>query len=283
MGDYLIDLLKLEHFAQRAIQVSMATSCRTVTTWREERGSHIFAKICATAIAALKFFPRSKYYTATDGAEIWDISSVCCLTRSLMDCYNSFFYLIIDDVEGPELDFRHILWNLHSECQRLKMLELMGLATPGGEEGELEERDPRLPDLRRSIEEWKSKLMNNVFYQNLNGRVQSDYLSGKKGIFLTNSQISDRAGIAPSYYKATYIYLSNYVHTYAFSISQIALFRGGDIESLQLFKTVVGYCTGYLCVALRDFVRVFPDQSSALSEEDRELIEDWESILRSIV
>lgn len=219
MGDYLIDLMKLEHLVQRTIQLSMATSGREVRTWREGVGSHIFAKICATGIATLKVFPRSGYYVPVNGSEIWDISSVCCLSRSLIDSYNSFFYLTVDNVDESELEFRYTLWNLHSESERLKMLDLMGLTRPRGEGVELEEQNQRLSRLRESIEEWKNKLTNNSFHRNLSQNVQLEHASGDKGIFLTNSEISERAGIAPAYYKATYKYLSNYVHTYAFSIS----------------------------------------------------------------
>lgn len=252
------------------MKLSIATEGRIVSTWREEYGSHIFGKICVTAIAILKLFPKSAFYLAKNNMEVWDISSVCILTRSLIDTFNVFYYLIIEQVDNDELEFRFLLWNLHSECERLEMLQL------------LKSTNPKLDEIKQHVENLKNELKNNKFYQKLDPKNQKKYSSGKIGIFLTNSQISKKAGINPNYYKAVYKYLSNYVHTYPFSISQIAKFDAKDAESLKLFEPVVGYCTGYLCLSIRDFVKMVPDQSKNLSAEIIKTIENWEYIMKFI-
>jgi len=264
---YLQSLKTLEDLCQTAVKLSIATSGREVSIWREKYGSHIFGKICMTAIAILKLLPKSTYYVAVDNMQIWDISSVCTLARSLIDAYNSFCYLIIEEVEKHELDFRFKLWKLHSESERLKMLEL------------IKSKSNRIDKIRENIQELRRKLRSNKFYNSLESKAQKKFSSGEIGMFLTNTQISTKAGINPNYYKAVYKYLSNYVHTYSFSISQIASFKAGDPESLRLLKTAVGYCTGYLCLAIRDFVKLVPDQLSNLSRDIIETIKDWEYIM----
>lgn len=265
---YLQNLRTLVALCQTAMNLSLATYGRVVHTWREEYGSHIFGKICVTAIAILKLLPKSAFYVAVNNMEIWDISSVCTLARSLIDTYNAFHYLIIEEVDKHKLEFRFTLWRLHSECERLEMLEL------------IRSKSSRLDEIRKNIEGLRRELKSNKFYKSLDSKTQKKFSSGEKGIFLTNSQISKNAGINPTYYKAVYKYLSNYVHTYPFSVSQIASFKAGDPESLGLLKTVVGYCTGYLCLAVRDFIKLVPDQLSNLSPDIIKTIGDWEYIMK---
>jgi len=269
-GKYLQGIRTLESLCKTASKLSIATSGREVSTSREAYGSHIFGKICVTGIAILKLLPKSTFYFAPNGLEIWDISSVSALSRSLIDSYNIFYYLIIEKVDKDELEFRFILWKLHSECERLKMLEFIGSTSNA------------LDDIKQNIEYLRKELKNNKFYQKLDFKKQRFWGSAEKGVFLTNTKISESAGIKPNYYKATYKYLSQYVHTYAFSISQLAIFRAGDAESLNRLETIVEYCIVYLCFSIRDFLKVFPDQSSNIPSEIIKTIEDWEYIMRNI-
>ncbi|MCJ7459234.1 MAG: DUF5677 domain-containing protein [candidate division Zixibacteria bacterium] len=269
-GKYLQGIRTLESLCKTASKLSIATSGREVSTWREAYGSHIFGKICLTGIAILKLLPQSVFYFAPKGLEVWDISSVCILTRSLIDTYNVFHYLIIQKVENEELEFRFVLWNLHSETERLKMLELS------------KSKSEKLEKIKQYVESLKEKLGDNKFYQKLDLKEQKKCCTGEKGIYLKNTDISRNAGINPDYYKSTYKYLSQYVHTYPFSISQIIPFKADDTESQKLFKPIIGYCTGYLCVSTRDFVNIFPDQSGNIPSEIIKTIEDWEYIMRNI-
>jgi len=269
-GEYLRDLRKLESLCKTASKLSIATSGREVSTWREAYGSHIFGKICVTGIAILKLLPKSVFYFSPKGFEIWDISSVCVLVRSLIDTYNIFYYLIIEEVDNVELEFRFVLWNLHSETERLKMLELS------------KSKSEKLEKIRKDIESFKEKLKDNKFYQRLDLKERRKYYAGEKGIFLKNTDISRNAGINPDYYKSIYKYLSQYVHTYPFSISQITQFKASDTESQKLFEPIIEYCTGYLGLSIRDFLKKFPDQSVNTPPEITKIIEDWEYIMKNI-
>jgi len=264
---YLEKLRTFEGLSRTAMNLSIATHGRMVTSWQKEYASYIFGKICVTAIAILKLLPKSSFYGAVNNIEFWDISSVCTLVRSLIDTYNIFYYLIIEKIDESESEFRFVLWKLHSESERLKMLRLVN-----SKRGELY-------GIQQNIEKLKKKIIKNKFYQNLSYNKQKKLKSGKYGIFLTNSQISERAGVNPNYYKAIYKYLSSYVHTYPFSISQIAEFRAGDPKSLRLLETVIEFATPYISLSIRDFVKIFPDQSGKLSHQVVDTIKNWEYIV----
>jgi len=267
---YLKDLRTLETLYKTAMKLSLITTGREVNTWRESYGSHIFSKICLTGIAILKLLPKRAFNMAPVDLEIWDISSVCILARSLIDTYNVFHYLIIEKVDKDELEFRFVLWNLHDVSERIKGLELM------------KSKRSEMNNLKQNLQNLREKLKNNNFYQKIDSKKQKDFIKGDKGIFLTNAKISENAGINPNYYRVAYKYLSQYVHTYPFSISQMAKFRAVDSESLALLHGVVGYCTGYLSVSIRDFLKVFPDQSMNIPHSIIEIIKEWEFIMKNI-
>ena len=121
--DYLHRLNELESLCEVAINLSNLTQGREVDTWREEYASYIFSKVCLTTISILKLLPKSSLYTKINNFEVWDISSVCTLVRSLVKTFFVFYYVAIDEADEDELNFQYILWHYHEVCERIKMLK----------------------------------------------------------------------------------------------------------------------------------------------------------------
>jgi hypothetical protein len=267
---YLESLNDYDKLSNMCTQLSINTHKRKVKTWREEYGSYIFAKIVAHSIAILKLLPNSKLFELPNNFRVWDISSLAVLVRALIDTYNSFYYLIIDEVDENELNFRYLLWHNHSENERLRMLRSLGSVNAG------------IKEIEKKIEDYKEKLLSNTFYNGLvSGREKTQFRKGEVGISLTNSQISKRSGISVNYYKSTYKYLSSYTHTYSFSINQIAAFKADDEDSLDLIKTLVDTASGYLSFAIRDYVKLFPDQKNKIAEV-KTIIDVWIHVISKI-
>lgn len=256
---YSESLKTLEELCKIAIELSNATSGRTVDSWQKEYGSHIFGNICMKIVSILKLLPKSSFYQTVNNVEFWDMSSVCILTRSLIEAYNVFYYLSIDETDKDGLEFRYLFWNLSEDCERLNMLE------------QINSKNTEVS--RRNMEEFKEKIKNNEFYKKCDKKIFNE--RKKYGIFLTNNQISEKAGII-NYYKSTYKYLSNYVHICPLSISQIAAFKANDAESIGILTTVINEATAYFCLCIRDFVKLFPDQVDKLNPQVAETIETWE-------
>lgn len=266
--NYLNSLNNYEVLSKTAIFLSKENYGKKANNFREEYGSWIFGKICLHTIAIQKLLPDSTFFHKINGKKVWDLASICSLSRSLIETYNVFHYLIIEDIDPNELEFRRILWELHSECERLEMLKL------------IKSKAPEITKIIEDIAQYKSKLINNKFFKGLEHKTQKKFRNGKSGIFKTNSQISENAGINPDYYKAVNKYLSNFVHTYPFAIIQLSLFRAGDKESLERIKTVIDYCKHYLCLAIRDFLKLCPELKIYISNEIFVMIEDAEYIVK---
>jgi len=268
--DYQNTIDDFQYITNLAVKLSIETTGREVDSWREEYASYIFAKICMHAISLLKLrlkFPKS---TTANIVSVWDISSIAVLIRSIIDSYYVFYYLSIDKCNKAELEFRYDLWNYHGECQRFDMLK------------RIKSKNPKLKELEKYIGTQKAKIVNSSFYKSIpSTRLQRDIRKGEVAILLSNSKLSERAGISPDYYKAEFNFLSAYIHGHPFAFTQLKLFRANDNESLSFVTNRFQVCTGYVCHAVRDFVKLFPDQIVNLDARSKELVDDWEYVFKN--
>ena len=188
----------------------------------------------------------------------------------MVDAYSALYYIGVDRVSDEERQFRRRLWTFHSEFRRLEGLRLMGSIRP------------EVRELEASVDVLKAELVGDAYYSTLPPKVQARARDGDLALHMTNSQIAERAGIHPRYYKALYRYLSSYTHTYGLSVSQLALFRAGHPESLRLLTTSLGYGSAYLALGIRDFIKLTPERP-ALASIVPKLIEKWEFLVTHTV
>ncbi len=260
----------LEYITAIAWNISVDAHEREANNWRQEYCSYIFGKLCLHAQAILQLLPdleiKERYVIST-----WDISSIAVLIRTLIETYYVFFYLGVDNVGDEELEFRHRLWKYHGEKERLDMLRIM------------KSTNPVVSQLTKDVEILKDSVITHRFYESLESSIKKKIRRGEMGILHKNPELSKRAGIDPDYYNSRYKYLSAYAHATPYAYSQLSLFRGGEDESLAIIKTLLDVCTAYICHAVRDFVKIMPDQEKLLDQRGKNLIEDWEYILSNKV
>lgn len=256
-------LQEFEALTRHACWLSSQTSGQPVDCWAVVEASHIFAKLCMHGLSISLLAP-----SGNRPVEIWDLSSICALARCLVDAYSAMHYVAVDPVDDRERTFRRRLWVFHSEERRLDMLRLVG------------SKDPRVTELAADVDRLREEVASDPFYATLDNQLQRRARKGDLALHLTNSEIAKRAGIQPKYYKAVYRYLSNYTHTHALSVSQLAAFRAGDPESLRLIGTALQYGAAYLSMAIRDFTKI-ASAAPALPAKLGVLISKWESIVGS--
>lgn len=87
----------------------------------------IFAKLVCHAVSLRKLSPD------LDGKprnELWDISSTSAIARSLIEAFDALAYVALNNVTPEEREFRILLWELHDQVRRKKMLEHIGSQNP---------------------------------------------------------------------------------------------------------------------------------------------------------
>jgi len=259
---YLDRIKNFETLCRYAGQLSKESTDKQ-TDERGFYGSPLFAKAVMTTWTLNKLLPFSKNFSKCFDQELWDLSSICILTRGLIDNYYLLFYLCIEDIQAEELEFRLMLWQLHSSCERLKMLDKIG------------SRNPELNNVKKKTEKIRQVLLNNRFFNSLKSREQKKFLKGKEGVALTRSVISKRASINPEYAFSVYKYLSQYVHSYSFAIEDIIKFNTNDLDALLVINTVVEEAIVYLSYAIKGFRTLEISNIGSIPNDVSNIIDIW--------
>jgi len=164
-----------------------------------------------------------------------------------------------------------LLWEYQGEKQRIKMLK------------RLRSRNPILDQLNSKAEQAKDELKNKLYYRLLtNEDLKRNIRKGNVSSLYNHSELSKRMGIDPSYYKSQYDYLSTYVHSTSYSISQLKIFRPNKTESLKLVETILFLVTGYMCFAVNDFKNLLEEANLVLNNMTIELINKWKDIFSNV-
>lgn len=252
----------LYELTQVGIKLSNSVNGRKTDEWSYEYASQIYVKILLHVISLQRLLPDSNYFETNAPDRVWDIASISSLTRSVIDAYLTMYYLAFDTPPKEEHDFRKLLWDFHGEKKRIQQLECIGSKADG------------LNDVKLLAAQLLDKIKVNQFYLTLDTRIQKDIKQGKKGIYLTNTEICRKAKISEKYFKSLFIYLSSYVHTYPFSLSQISELTKDNSGATQLVTTVLDYLIGFLCQSLKKYSSIFPDTEAILSSH-KEKIDLW--------
>ena len=269
-GNYRSSLQDFYKISEIAISISNNTHGREVDSWKLEYGSYTFTKICLHSMSLRAILPSMKPDGGNKpGIEFWDISSIASLIRSIIDTYYAFYYLSVDNRSDEEDILRQLIWDYHGEMQRLDLLK------------KIKSSNPAVKELKNYTEILKEKIEQNDNFKNLNTNQKKNIVEGKRALLLTNSEMSERAGIDSYYYKANFNSLSAYTHAHPFAINQLSNFRAGNDEALNLINSKLETCTGYICHAVNDMVKLFPDQKTKIDHITYELIEKWIYIFKN--
>ncbi len=248
--------------------LSSKTEGRGGVSWREQQASLVFAKLCVTCISFLRLIPRSSFFTSTKGLNIWDLSSAASLARNIIESYCVLYYIGRDKSSDTEHEFRELLWEYHDAFERYEMLRT---TLPSS---------ANISDIAALFEALKVLIQNSAYFNTLSAGYQKSLLDGKDFKIVSNVDICKHAGISERYYRSEYKYCSAFAHTAPFSISQLDAFRAGAPDAEPILEHLVQVTTGFLTVAIRDYVWIFPDQTSEITSEVADCIKYWEQILR---
>jgi len=246
-----------------AIALSFKKHGRQSDNRRQHAGNLAFNIIVGHMHALLMLAPVGPLGGNAPHKELWNLTSMATLARSLVDAYYTMFYLAGDQITEEASAFRSLIWDYHNKKECLEMLCLVGSTS-----NELDKIEYEILSMKKSIETHGE-------YASQSKEIRKAIIKGKQPFIMTNSQLSEKAGISPKYYRLVFMFLSGFVHAHPFSMSHLSTFRAGDDASLNSMMQILRYGTSYFCFALRDFKKLFPELSSTLNKETDILIDEW--------
>ena len=146
---------ELKRLIDTAFRIAINIQYKEVETRDLEAASRLFAKIISHSRAILVLAPKAPAQVQAPEQELWDLSSMATLCRSLVDSYYVLFYIAVDEVDDSTKEFRWILWDYHSESRKLKKLQLIGPASPA------------VAEIERNVSKLKNDLTNHQFFKSL--------------------------------------------------------------------------------------------------------------------
>ena len=240
-----------------AVKISKNVAGRRVD-YRAGWASIIFTKICVTAISLKKLFDldTGKKYNSH-----WDFSSGFSLTRNLMECYQTFFYLCIDDISEDEALCRKKLFNYHDFMSRKKLFQQLGQ--------DLEELN-----LKNQL---TKELTETLYFQHLDEKQQKHFLKGSTAFFLNREEIEEKIGNSKVRFKVNYQLLSTYTHSYPMGFYSMFEPDHGTGVRTNVEEQYSGYALllaeQYLKLAIMDMLDLFPDIYQKLNQQELHLLE----------
>lgn len=237
-----------------------------ITKERElAEGTFLFSKILLHLGAILNLLPESSFLNTYRGLQFWDISSIAVLTRALIETYLAFYYISVDDISKGQRELRLSVWDYNSYKNRVRGLKSI---------------NPQNPELKRLKTEYQEQ------WDNIRGKLGKIISSNKlknikeaRTFFLWDRyEILKKVGIPKNYIKTAYNYLSQYVHATSFAMEQMR-FKPKDAEILVIFNVLMGHNIVFTTYGIRDFVKIFPDLESLLTQEFKGIQDSVKDVL----
>lgn len=221
----------------------------------------LFTKLCTTGRSLRKLLDHdvSREYKAD-----WDYSSAFSLTRNIMECYQTLFYLCFDSVPDEELKARKFLFNVHDYYSRQQFFSFF----PERFDGERED-----PEIEKFVLE---QLENSSYFKGLDEKERNKYLKGKKAFFITREEIEEREGVNKNDFRYWYKFLSANVHSFPMGFfGMIDGDRGIGVHSEveEIYSAMaLDLAESYLIRGCLNMLNFFPDILEKISPQEKKLL-----------
>lgn len=220
----------------------------------------IYTKLLCHAVSLHKLSPQIEN---TPEHELWDLPSACAIARCIIETHDVLGYMVFSEASAEERDFRLLLWRLHDQQRRSKMLH------------SIESQDPRAEEIHVRAKELNDETLNHPWFPRVVKNLQNKIKSGDAPAFLLSQREFNKANsVNHEYYTSATMWLSQYVHTFPMSIHQLSEFRAGTAEALHISSMPIQYTLGFLAVAIIKMAETF-SANAELTEADAALFSKW--------
>ena len=259
---------EFDSVVQYSVALLNAQAGYKVRNERENYGEKIFGKMVCHALSLQKLLPNPN---PVADSEIWDISSQYALSRAILESYEALSYILQEGLseQEQELECRIIVWKLHAEERRYKMLGLIG------------SNNPATKEVEKNMMELRATLLDSKYVTFIGNNARSKIEKGDCPTYIVSrkSRLSS-ANVSIDYFNAVLMHLSSHVHTHPFSLHQLFDFKAGTPEAYSLVKVGGQYACGFLCAAVRDLSRLFAPRIPEMPKNVQEALELWGGVLK---
>ena len=200
--------------------------------------TYYLAKVVPECMSLLRVMPGSRY---TSAEEIFDFSSFCSISRSLIEAANLHWYYCIEDTDTEKSDFRFYLYDFHDLKSTIQLCSFFG--------GEDKEQYP----LQEKYNKLKTIIKDNQIFKSLLPEVQRQILKGRKCSDINQTEISESRSLNVSMFNSIYKILSTNAHSTPSAINALVYSR---VHSKELHEKLAALVLSYVASFIADMVRI---------------------------
>lgn len=204
---------------------------------KREISTYYLAKVVPECISLLRVIPGSRF---TAPEELFDFSSFCSISRSLIEAANLHWYYCIESTDTETSNFRFYLYDFHDLKSTIQICNFFG-----GEETGL---DP----LQERYNELKNIIKDSQIFKNLLPEVQRQILKGRKCSDINQPEIANNRRLNVDMFNSIYKILSTNAHSTPSAISAIVHSR---THGKELHEKLAGLILSYVASFIADMVR----------------------------
>ncbi|WP_325918936.1 hypothetical protein [Pseudomonas frederiksbergensis] len=199
--------------------------------------TYYLAKIVPECMSLLRVMPGSRY---TSEGEIFDFSSFCSISRSLIEAANLHWYYCIENTDTETSDFRFYLYDFHDLKSTIQLCCFFGI------------EDKEQYSLQEKYNKLKNIIKGNQMFKSLLPEVQRQILKGRKCSDVNQSEISMRRCLDVSMFNSIYKLLSTNAHSTPSAINALVYSR---VYSKELHEKLAALVLSYVASFVADMVR----------------------------
>ncbi len=229
------------------------------------KSTHLLAKAIDNSFSILKLIPESKY--SKEEGHHFDISSIFSLCRNLIELSNIFWYLIDDEIEYDEFEFRTDILKYHDYISTDLIFNRLFYDKENVEY------------LDGKIFEFKEKIENNSLFEKLDRQTKKFILKGKKSTLLTQFEIIEKRGLDLEEFRAYYKFMSVHTHSSPASVTQLVYTQemesDGEFNNLML-SFLIMYSGSFLSKIIKSTAELWEMKFAKIESE--KIINEYVSI-----
>ncbi len=261
---------KFDALCEYAVRISVELAGHTPANQNLAYADPIFTKLVCHAVSLRKLAPDP--VVSERQTELWDISSSSAIARSIVEAFDALAYIALNEVGSSERSFRILLWELHDQVRRTKML------------GHIGSHDPKVTEVAANAARLESEVIAHPYFASLESNVQRKVTDHDAPAFHLSQRERCRLNeVDFDYYNAATMHLSQFVHTLPFAVHQLLHFRAGEPDTFILMSLPMQYASGFLAKSIRGMRTIFPGMTSNPSQETEAELELHASMLASSI
>lgn len=202
---YKAALDKFDAALCEAIAVSQASAGRMPEP-NVGYASYVFTQMCGAGVSMIRAAPLTRWVRSD--SDDWRFGSVAGHTRSLVDGFLLFSYLVEPAKSEPELKTRINVMHLNDCTRRIELHTNLGFADD-------------LEGFEKQREELRARLNGNDYFKALPAAVQKNCLNGKFMMIDSRDEMLAKVGFSKGEFDALYDLWSQHVHILPMSFYRI--------------------------------------------------------------